>query len=776
MKKYIKIIFAALALSAVIISTVNADNRTIYVANNSFADGLASWIYEGGQVSVSGWGYTNAETDNQLNLYLADSAYASAHKTLYNLAPGKYRISAYVRGGGDGEAYMYAKTEDTSVKNNSYTGNFARQSVTLDVFSGKLEFGFNGENGMGLWYNADDIAVECIEEYAADGGLIADNSFENGLGGFSVNGAVTNENGRTGNCLAMPSGSTAEVTVADVEKGFYEVSAYCRSNNADGVIKVSDGVHEASARIPRSDGWTKVVVSGVYTDNGRLDISLIAGNAPDAETYIDDVCVQQSDKYRNFITGGDISAATYLEANGAKYYDAAGEEKDCVSILADSGMNMARVRVYNQTGRATATDKGYGKFYMPDGYQDADDALALCKRAKDNGMQIQFTFHYSDFWTNGEAQEIPMEWRALIEGKTDDEAAQILEDEVYRYTLNIMQRLKAQDTLPELVSIGNEIQFGMLYPYGNVGADAANWKNLSRFLNAGYKAVKEVSPSSRVIIHLDDCGNFAKYEDFFSQCEKNSVSYDIIGTSYYPFWSGKTIEHTVEFCNTLTSRFDKDIIIMETGYNFNPTKPDGWTGQLTDNGPYEEIYPSSPDGHKEFMADLFNGLKSAPRCIGDLYWDPIMIDCDGTGWAIKIVEITDETTGEVTEKDYSSGNVISNTTLFDFDGKALPTLGVFADNSGADYTLDVLSGDEDIKSRFTAVEKDGLVTVTNISDKEEKIVVYTANYDKGVLSGVDIDRRILVPGENGRFENGRYLFVWTQQDIRPVTTRDPYDN
>ena len=35
-------------------------------------------------------------------------------------------------------------------------------------------------------------------------------------------------------------------------------------------------------------------------------------------------------------------------------------------------------------------------------------------------------------------------------------------------------------------------------------AGKANWKAIAAFINAGYAAVKEVSPNSRVVIHLAD--------------------------------------------------------------------------------------------------------------------------------------------------------------------------------------------------------------------------------------------------------------------------------
>ena len=235
-----------------------------------------------------------------------------------------------------------------------------------------------------------------------------------------------------------------------------------------------------------------------------------------------------------------------------------------------------------------------------------------------------------------------------------------------------MQALRDQGTLPEYVSLGNEMQSGLLYPYGR--ATTATWPNLARFLNAGYNAVKEVSEGySRVILHLDDAGNYSKYYDFFDNCSKYGVEYDIIGPSYYPFWTNKDVKTIVEFCNALIERYDKDIMIMETGFNWNPVLPNGQIGQLNHNGPYGDDM-STPEGQRDFMLELFNGLKSGKdgRIIGDLYWDPIFIEVPGVGWAMK----ENGTVGDPSD-DTVDVNVVSNTTLFDFNGKALPVMNAY---------------------------------------------------------------------------------------------------
>jgi arabinogalactan endo-1,4-beta-galactosidase len=74
---------------------------------------------------------------------------------------------------------------------------------------------------------------------------------------------------------------------------------------------------------------------------------------------------------------------------------------------------------------------------------------------------------------------------------------------------------------------------------------------------------------------------------------------------------------------------------------------------------------SSPAGQRDFLYECFNGLKNADngRIIGALYWDPVMIEVPGVGWEL------------------GADNVVSNTTLFDFNGNALPALNVFKYNN-----------------------------------------------------------------------------------------------
>jgi arabinogalactan endo-1,4-beta-galactosidase len=356
------------------------------------------------------------------------------------------------------------------------------------------------------------------------------------------------------------------------------------------------------------------------------------------------------------LAGGDVSTLTLLEQHGAHFTDRAGQERDALSILRDAGQNVVRLRLYEEPG------PGHGKegYHWPAGSMNLQDVLALARRSAALGMQIELTLHYSDFWTNSKTQMIPAAWQAQLDRLPDDAARfALLKKLVVERTREVMLAMKAQGTVPQFVSIGNEIEGGLLYPYGAM--TEANWPRLGALLQAGYEGVKSVAPGTKVIIHLDDAGNLDKYRNYFDHLRALGVQWDVIGASYYPFWTKKSVAQLADFAKTVTTRYDKDLFVMEVGFNWSPTLPNGYPGQLADNGPYPASM-SSPKGQQQFMDEFLSTMRATPRILGILYWDPVMIETPGVGWAVR-------------DADGKPGpNVVSNTTLFDFKGRALPVL------------------------------------------------------------------------------------------------------
>ena len=402
-------------------------------------------------------------------------------------------------------------------------------------------------------------------------------------------------------------GKSVEVT--NLENGYYDLTAVCKNTSEEGVsylYGVSDGYTAASTVLPVSADGVKVTVRGIEVKNGKCTIGV--GTDGNGVIEVSDVDLVKTDKQNGFIQGGDMTEVDYIESLGGEYKDSDGNKVDPFEFLSQNGMNMARIRLSNTPGKG----KGDGVYYLPSGFQDEEDCLKLAKRAKDAGMGIQFTFNYSDYWSNGSRQIIPSEWVKQIKDElgydvknadflnsmTSEQREEIqdkLAEIVYNYTYDIMSKLKAQGTVPEYVSLGNEIRGGMLFPFGNtydasmnrdrfelVFGDDKNadedikcpkdWEGLVKFINAGYDAVKAVSEDSKVIIHLDDGSKSNKFTYFFDELDKLGAKYDVIGASYYPAWTDNNAEACKEFCNEISKKYDKDIMIMETGFNWNETR------------------------------------------------------------------------------------------------------------------------------------------------------------------------------------------------------------
>jgi arabinogalactan endo-1,4-beta-galactosidase len=435
--------------------------------------------------------------------------------------------------------------------------------------------------------------------------------------------------------------------IKGLESGYYNLTAWVKNSGGQNAcyLTASDyGKTERMTSLPVSAIWTKIIIRGINVSNGKCKIGLYSDALPGNWCKLDEVRMINDGLPFEFLKGGDLSELSYIESKGGKFFQD-GMQKDGMQILKDNGFTIVRLRLYNDPGNPDFTPSKR----LPKGFQNQEDILSLSRRAKELGLQIQLTFYYSDYWSNDK----PHYWQNI--GFTE------LKDSVYLFTLNFMKRMKDQGTEPGFVSLGNEIAGGLLKPDGASG----NFSQMAELLKQGFKAVKEVSPSTKVILHLDDAGNKDKYDWFFGGCITYGVTYDIIGASYYPFWTKKTVAQVIEWADYVSSKFQKDILIMETGYNWNPTLPDGKNGQLSNNGPYDPIYPSSPAGQRDFLYECFNGLKNVNngRIIGALYWDPVMIEVPGVGWEL------------------GADNVVSNTTLFDFGGNALPALRAFKFNN-----------------------------------------------------------------------------------------------
>lgn len=668
-----------------LITLEKAASASVEILNSSFENDLASWITSGsaGAITIGSGSSPEGGGDKRMNFWL-DSAYtADASQTLTGLENGNYELSAWITSsGGFNAVYMYAKDSgnaEVKVDIPASSSGWTQIHLPVAVSNGQITLGFYADGGAGLWTAVDLVTLVKDQGQVMDpnGVDISNRGFEDGKDSWdevgNTDASSTDGPGYKSTSSLKHSGSqaysvTTSQTISDLEEGYYTLTAWTQNSGgqkASYLFANGNGTSESRTALPVSADWTKVTVRGIHVTTGHVNIGLFSDGNAGNWARMDSIELVKDDKPYRLLKGGDVSQISYVESQGGKFYDRNGREKDVFQILKENGQDIVRLRLYNDPGKG----HGDGTYYVPAGIMDKDDILKIAKRAKQAGLQIELSFHYSDYWTNGGIHFIPHEWQEQIDGLPDD-AAKVdkLEQLLYDYTLDVMQAMKDQGTTPEFVSLGNEMQAGILFPYGK--ATTSTWGNLARFLKAGATAVKTVSPSTRIILHLDDAGNYDKYEGFYDKAEELGVPYDIIGPSYYPFWTNKDVKTIVEFLNHVSKKYDKDIMVMETAFNWNPTTSLGIPGQLNDNGPYP-MEMSTPEGQKNFMIELFNGLKSVDngRVIGDLYWDPIFINVPGVGWAYREAD------------DMADVNVIDNTTLFDFDGKALPVHDAYLQNT-----------------------------------------------------------------------------------------------
>lgn len=462
--------------------------------------------------------------------------------------------------------------------------------------------------------------------------------------------------------------------IKNLKEGFYTLTVKCKNECTQEYCYIygkGTKQKEVMTSIPKSykGDWIDVVLHGIKVSNdGLLEIGVKSYG--DGTSFFDEFNLSYDDNYEELLLGGAISWLDWEESKGAKYYDFDGIENDALKILNNNGCNAVRLELYNNPGEYKDSNGNY----FPKEFKCQESILKLARRATDLSMKIQLSFMYSDYWGN---DSFPVDWKEILDGINDyNKKIDKLCELVYDYTYSYMTKLKENDIFVDYVSIGNEIDPGILLPYGS---STDNEKDFARLLKQGYKAVKDASPSTLVVLHLGCNANDMHWSNrngggkwFFNLMKENNVEYDIIGTSFYPFWAQTNNEYASkkkldlddfkEWCIMMNETFNKKVLVMETGYNW------GKPGQLSNNGAYENIYESTPSGQRNYMYDLINTMKSLNgKCIGCLYWDPILVKQAGIGYAL-----------------YGNGmareNCVETTTFFDYDHKALPVLNSYKYN------------------------------------------------------------------------------------------------
>ena len=258
---------------------------------------------------------------------------------------------------------------------------------------------------------------------------------------------------------------------------------------------------------------------------------------------------------KKMIYGVDLGWATQLETMGYRWLNEAGKETDVIKASKELGANAVRLRVFVNPPKGAFWQKSENEICML-GFCDADHVLQMAKRVKNHKMKLMIDFHYSNHFADPMYQDLPQEWK--------HDTDQQLEMKIMNNTEDVLKLFAEHDIYPEWVQVGNEINNGLIWPRGNLQESP---KQLVRFLNAGYNAVKNVCPNSQVITHLAAVCDDALCKPFLNNFFAEKGKTDILGFSYYPYWEQfeSDKERLSEKLKEYSRIYHKPVMIVEVG-------------------------------------------------------------------------------------------------------------------------------------------------------------------------------------------------------------------
>ncbi|CAH0028182.1 unnamed protein product [Clonostachys rhizophaga] len=322
--------------------------------------------------------------------------------------------------------------------------------------------------------------------------------------------------------------------------------------------------------------------------------------------------------------GVDWSSVAVEEGKGISYTDG-GSTLPLEQILKNNGVNSVRQRVW--------VNPSNGEYNL-------DYNLKLAKRAKAQGLSVYLTLHFSDTWADPGKQGIPSGWPTAI----DDLAWKL-----YNYTRDVSNAFSSAGVAPAIISIGNEITSGLLFPTGST----SNFYNVARLLNSAAYGIKDsnLNPKPKIMIHLDNGWKWDTqqwwYKGVLAAGPLKASDFDVMGVSYYPFYgNGATLSALKSSLQNMKSTWGKELMIVETDWPTScPSPAYAFPSDLTS-------IPFSAAGQTTFIKKVAQ-VANDVGATGLYYWEPAWMN------------------------NQALGSSCPSNTLFEWPGKALSSLSVF---------------------------------------------------------------------------------------------------
>jgi arabinogalactan endo-1,4-beta-galactosidase len=385
--------------------------------------------------------------------------------------------------------------------------------------------------------------------------------------------------------------------------------------------------------------WTLAPTnSGYYTISNRstgLLIDLYQGStsadAPLDETALSGAATQSQQWLLRpaYFRGIDNALLEKQEAarasTGLTWWKDGGRSEDVLAMLKNHGVNMIRIRPSSAPPYSDPSQAGCSgnACYAETDAQDLD----LAKRSKNLGLSVELTLLFD----GGSSTSVPPSW-------TNHTLTQLQAD-IYSYVKGEITMYRQAGVMPDLVSVGNEVDTGFLGSLGSpTGADFGGFVSLQiRAMQAVKDAADDTSigpavPSPLTCIHITPAWDLTQ---FFTLANQNGIPYDAICQSYYPIFHGPLTDAQAAQSNpgnkpveqdvlvAAANNLGKPIFIIETGEHYE--------NGFQSNDPWYS--PPSVTQQMQFLLDLDTVEQGLPNNLGMgfEYWNPAGVNIPNLG-------------------------------------------------------------------------------------------------------------------------------------------------
>ncbi|KAG6614766.1 Arabinogalactan endo-beta-1 [Phytophthora cinnamomi] len=306
--------------------------------------------------------------------------------------------------------------------------------------------------------------------------------------------------------------------------------------------------------------------------------------------------------------GHDLSSVRLTENNQrVVWYNNAGKEEAIEDILRAGGMDAVRLRIWTS------------------GDYDLNYTLALAQRFSKAGFKIYLDMHFSDTWVDPRHQETPAAW--------DSSSVETLADDLQAYVTSTLQAFTDGGVDLDIVSLGNKITCGFLWPTGRLNTGNNNrfatlWKAARQGVT---DAVKAGTKQPRVMVHVDNGWDYGHVSKFFTSLFTDGAvtpdDVDVLGFSFYPFYGAEaTIDALNSSLTQIANDYNKPIYVAETAWPV-----------ACENVTLSADYPVSPMGQFQWVNAIKEVLEGLPNGLGGgiFYWEPAYLSVPGLGSSCK---------------------------------------------------------------------------------------------------------------------------------------------